>query len=150
MGYLGFGGGWGQRWEMLAHHRGNRIGAGAKDHVDGGGGFSGRGQSVRGGGCSGRGDRSLLRQIPVLQNRAQLRLREKTYNEGEKDRTGVGEVKDSQTLSYTPNKISPCCQEKCIIFFLFIVKYKVNYLKYLINLSMPYNKITEFNIMFLN
>lgn len=73
MGYLGFGGGWGQHWGMLAHHRGNRRGAGAKD---------------------GGGDRSLL------QTRVQLRLREETYRkDGWTEQGWGGEERPSIIIS---------------------------------------------------
>lgn len=49
-GYLGFAGGWRQRWGMLVHHPGNRGGAGAEEANEGGGGFVGWGHAEGGGG----------------------------------------------------------------------------------------------------
>lgn len=53
-GYLGFGGGRGQRWGMLARHCGNHGGARAKGG-GGGGGHGGGGRAAVEGGAGGVG-----------------------------------------------------------------------------------------------
>lgn len=59
-GYLGFGGGRGQCWGMLARHCGNHGGARAEDGSDGGRGFTGSAQAVgEGGGGGGGGGRRV-------------------------------------------------------------------------------------------